>query len=202
MLQCCGSFCCRTRLISYKCTHVLALLSLPALLPVLPCCAVTERPAQPLCSAAVCCWRSVLHMAAYICQCCFSPFIPPAPSPAVSTSPFSTSASLVLPCKSIHQYHFSRFRIYALIYVFVFLFLTYFTLCNWLWFIHLWHCLKLDAAFQPRNTNTVEILSLSLSIEPHLWLSFSIGILLFPSQETWKCQLTKHCFVLRSAWSQ
>ena len=132
--------------------------------------AVLSQSAQlsPLCYAVVCCWLSVLPMAAYICQCCFSPFIPPTPSPAGSTSPFSMSASLVLPCKSIHQYHFSRFHIYALIYVFVFLFLTDFTLCNWLWFIHLWHCLKLDAVFQPRNTNTVEILS-SVSVLNHIF---------------------------------
>ena len=31
---------------------------------------------------------------------------------AVATSPFSTSVSLVLSCKQIHQYHFSRFHIY------------------------------------------------------------------------------------------
>ena len=36
--------------------------------------------------------------------------------PAVSTSLFSTSVSLMLFCKQVHQYHFSRFHIYALIY--------------------------------------------------------------------------------------
>ena len=34
----------------------------------------------------------------------------------VSTSLFSIPASLLLPCKKVHQYHFSRFHIYALIY--------------------------------------------------------------------------------------
>ena len=34
----------------------------------------------------------------------------------VSTSLFSVSASLLLPCKQVHQYHLSRFHIYALIY--------------------------------------------------------------------------------------
>ena len=48
--------------------------------------------------------------------------------PLVSIRLFSTSVSLFLPCKPGHLYHFSRFHIYALIYVFVFLFLTYFTL--------------------------------------------------------------------------
>ena len=45
----------------------------------------------------------------------------------MSTSPFSTSASLFLPCKQVHQYHFSRFHLYVLIYD-IFLFLTYFTM--------------------------------------------------------------------------
>ena len=35
--------------------------------------------------------------------------------PAGSTSLFSVSVSLFLPCKQVRQYHFSRFRIYALI---------------------------------------------------------------------------------------
>ena len=42
-----------------------------------------------------------------------SQFIPSSPSPAVSTSLFSMSASLFLPCRQVHQYHFSRFHIYA-----------------------------------------------------------------------------------------
>ena len=33
----------------------------------------------------------------------------------VSTSQFSPSASLFLPCKQVRQYHFSRFRIFSLI---------------------------------------------------------------------------------------
>ena len=37
------------------------------------------------------------------------------PSPTVSTHPFATSASLVLPCKWVHQYHFPRFHMCALI---------------------------------------------------------------------------------------
>ena len=42
-----------------------------------------------------------------------SPFVPPSPSPAVFTGPFSTSASLFLPCKEVHQDHFSRFYMCA-----------------------------------------------------------------------------------------
>ena len=43
--------------------------------------------------------------------------------PLVSIHLFSTAASLFLPCKPVHLYHFSRFHIYALI-IFVFLSLT------------------------------------------------------------------------------
>ena len=50
-----------------------------------------------------------------------SQFILPSPSPAVSTSLFSTSVSSILPSKQVHQYHFSRFHRNALIY-FVFSF--------------------------------------------------------------------------------
>ena len=49
-----------------------------------------------------------------------SKFITPAPAP-VTFPPwcpylFSTSVSLLLPCKLVHLYHFSSFHIYALIY--------------------------------------------------------------------------------------
>ena len=43
-------------------------------------------------------------------------FIPRYLSPPVSTYPFSTSASLFLPCKYVHVYHFSRCHLYALLY--------------------------------------------------------------------------------------
>ena len=39
----------------------------------------------------------------------------PFPPPAVSTYPFSISATLSLPSKYVHLYHFSRFHTYALI---------------------------------------------------------------------------------------
>ena len=45
-----------------------------------------------------------------------SQFFPPSPCPAVSKSSFCTSASLFLPCKEVHQYHFSGLHIYVLIY--------------------------------------------------------------------------------------
>ena len=60
----------------------------------------------------------------------FSQLVPSFPSPTVSTSLFSLSSSPLLPCNWAHQYHLSRFHIYALIYGIFFLFLTYFTLYN------------------------------------------------------------------------
>ena len=59
-----------------------------------------------------------------------SQFVHPLLLPTMSRSPFSTSESLFLPCNQAHQYHFSRFPVYALIYDICFLFLTYFTLYN------------------------------------------------------------------------
>ena len=58
---------------------------------------------------------SILHMIVYMCQ-----FQSPNSSHSLlypmSTSLFSMSASLFLPCKQVHLYHFSRFHIYVLIY--------------------------------------------------------------------------------------
>ena len=45
-----------------------------------------------------------IYMGVYICQ-----FLQPSLSPAMFTSLFFLSASLFLPCKLVHQYHFSRF---------------------------------------------------------------------------------------------
>ena len=39
------------------------------------------------------------------------------PFPHCVQSRFSTFASVFLPCKQVHQYHFSRFHMYALIYI-------------------------------------------------------------------------------------
>ena len=46
-----------------------------------------------------------------------SPFLSLSPSPTVSRSLFLMSASPFLPCKQVHQYHFSRFHIQVLIYI-------------------------------------------------------------------------------------
>ena len=37
--------------------------------------------------------------------------------PPMSTGPFSTSVSLLLPCRQVHLYHFCRFHIYVLIHI-------------------------------------------------------------------------------------
>ena len=58
-----------------------------------------------------------------------SQLIPPSPSPNLTASPFSTSASLFLCCKQVHQHHFSGFHLYVLIYDICF-YLTDFSLCN------------------------------------------------------------------------
>ena len=70
-----------------------------------------------LCSTADFHLLSILHKAVYICHChSFNSshhLLPP--PPPTSTSWVSTSASLFLPYKQVHQYHFSRFHIYSLI---------------------------------------------------------------------------------------
>ena len=70
-----------------------------------------------LCCTAASHQLTILHVIVYIYQ-CYSlhlsyPFLPP----PMSTCPFSTPASLFTPCKQIQLYLFSRFHIYALIYM-------------------------------------------------------------------------------------
>ena len=57
---------------------------------------------------------SLTHNSIYMSM-LLSQFIPPSPCLTVSMSLFSISASPSFPCKLVHQYHFSRFHIYALI---------------------------------------------------------------------------------------
>ena len=69
-----------------------------------------------LCYPAASYQISTLHIVVQICQCKSlnsSHLLLP---PAVSTSSFSMSASLFLPCTQLHQYHPSRFHIYVLRY--------------------------------------------------------------------------------------
>ena len=85
-----------------------------------------------LCHAAASHQLSVLHLVVYICQCfslTLSQLIFPLP---VSSSPFSMSVSSFLSCLQVHQNHFFSFSLDSIYMskhtVFVFLFLTYFTL--------------------------------------------------------------------------
>ena len=71
-------------------------------------------------------WLSILHMIVYMFLChplhSSHRLLSLLPSlTSISVSPFSMSASPLLPCKWEHQYHLSRFHIYALIYIYVFL---------------------------------------------------------------------------------
>ena len=104
-----------------QCTWVTIHLSRPSPSPVPPLLVITEARLGSLCYIATSHQLSALYMVAYICWCCFlnSSLCP---SPAVSAIPFSGSP--FLPCKWVHQFHFSRFRIYALIYD------TCFSLCD------------------------------------------------------------------------
>ena len=57
----------------------------------------------------------VWHMVVCIMSVLFSQLVLSSIPYPVSTSPFSMSESLFLPCKWVHQYHFPGFQIYALI---------------------------------------------------------------------------------------
>ena len=62
-------------------------------------------------------WLSILHIVEYILPyCSLHSSHPLLPAPCHVPSMFSTSASPLLLCKQVHQYHFSRFHVYALIY--------------------------------------------------------------------------------------
>ena len=83
--------------------HFISLQSLPPLSP-----SHLPRSSQSaglgsLCYIATSHQPFMLHMIVYICHCYLLHL---SPSPTVSTSPFSTSASPFLPSQQIHQYHF------------------------------------------------------------------------------------------------
>ena len=60
-------------------------------------CAICSFP------LAICFTHGSMYMSMLLFQ-----FIPPSSYPAVSASLFSTSVPPLLPCKRVHQYHFSR----------------------------------------------------------------------------------------------
>ena len=116
-LQCCVDFCHTSTWISHRYTFVPSLLNLPPTSnPIPPLSVVTKYQAEfpasysnsPLALRST--YGSV-HASTLLCQ-----SLPPSPSPAASASLVSTSASLLLPWKQAHQYHFSRSHVYVLLY--------------------------------------------------------------------------------------
>ena len=94
--------------------YIPSFLSLPPTLPIPPLQGVTKQLVDlpVLCSSfplAIHFTLGSVYMSGLL-----SHFVPASPSPTVSSSPFSTSASLFLPCHQVHQYRFLKFHIYAL----------------------------------------------------------------------------------------
>jgi len=121
-LQCCVAFCCTTKQISHNYTYITSLLSLCPLLPSHPSRSSRSASLGSLCYIAISHQLSSLHMVAYICWCYLlhssHSFLPPL-CPQVCP----LSASPFFSCKHVHQYHFSRFHMYVIIYG-IFFFLT------------------------------------------------------------------------------
>ena len=116
--------------ISSNYTYIPSLPSLPPLRllpPSHPSMSSWRARLGSLCYIATSHQLSVLHM--IYMSILLSSFVSLFPSLIVSTNPFSISASPFLPCKYVHQYHFSRFHMYALIYCICFS-LSDFTLYN------------------------------------------------------------------------
>ena len=111
--NCCVGFCHVTVQISHSYACIPFLCSLPPLPPAHP-----TRSSQSTRLDFLCNFSPAIHLmsdSVYMLMLLPS-FIPLSPSPTVSTSPFSTSVSPSSPCKQIHQYHFSKFHTYVLIY--------------------------------------------------------------------------------------
>ena len=115
----------------YIYSHIPSLLSLPPTLPIPPLQMVTKHQADlpVLCS----CFPLAIYstFGSVYMSMLLSHLIPASPPPCpMSASPFSMTASLFLSCPQVHQNHFFFLEsIYMCQHmVFVFLFLTYFTL--------------------------------------------------------------------------
>ena len=114
------------QLFVYMYLHIPSLLSLPPNLPIPRLQVVTKQGVElpELCSS----FPIAIHFTfGSVCMSMLlSHFVPASPPIPVSSSLFSTPASLFLPCHQVHQ---NRYSIYMRQHtVFVFLFLTYFTL--------------------------------------------------------------------------
>ena len=111
----CVCFCCTTAGISYKYTYIPSLLILLPTSPSHPSRSSQSTELSFPCYTAASHLLSVFPMGAPLCQCCGLNSSHPLLPPLVHTCPFSTSASLFLPCKQAHLYHLSSFHTYALI---------------------------------------------------------------------------------------
>ena len=95
--------------------HIPFLLSLPPTFLIPPLQVVTKHQTDfpVLCSS----FPLAIHFtfSSIYTSMLLSHFIPASPSHPVSSSPLSMSASLFLPCPQVHQYHFFRFLMCALV---------------------------------------------------------------------------------------
>ena len=117
VLKCCIDFCRTTMQISHTYTYIPCLLSLPPIHP---------HPATLGLHRACLTQLPVLYnsflLAIYLTldgvymSIILSQFVTPCSSMLCLQDHPLMSASLLLPCKQIHQYHLARFHIYALIY--------------------------------------------------------------------------------------
>ena len=116
---------------AYVCPHIPSLLSLPPILPIPPLQVIAKHRADlpVLCG----CFPLAIYFtfsSVYVSMLLSLPPTFPLPRHPVSSRPFPMSVSLFLPCHQVYQYHFFFLgSIYMCQHmVFVFLFLTYFTL--------------------------------------------------------------------------
>ena len=127
-------------LVNQLCTYILCLWSLPPP-SITPLQVLTEHRVElPVI-------YSSFLLSIYGSICSYSLFVPLSPSPSVSKSSFSMIASLFLPCRSIHQYHFSRFHRYHIpSHRFILIYDIYFSHSDMLHPV--WQTLSLSASLQ------------------------------------------------------
>ena len=81
---------------------------IPSLLDLPPTCHPPRSSQRTVLSSLCYHYLPILHMVVYICQ---SQSPNSSPPPTLSTHRFSTSASLFLPCKEVHLYHFPTYEL-------------------------------------------------------------------------------------------
>ena len=109
-------FCYTSTRINHRCTYVYSLLRLPPTSDPFSFLQVIKSPSlSSLNHTENFHWISILHMFVYMLPCHFFLLILSFLSLPLSISLFSMSASSLLPCEQVHQYHLSRSHIYALV---------------------------------------------------------------------------------------